>query len=285
MSQKATLDDLVAIMAKLRSPGGCPWDRKQTVQTIKDYLVEECAEAYEAARVEDWDGLAEELGDVLFEVVFLSRLADEQGKFDITLPLSLVRDKLIRRHPHVFGDDTVRDADEVLRNWHAIKAQEKKDKKIEVSELSGVPRSLPPLLQAFRLTGRAAALGFDWNATADVLAKIGEEVEELRQAVETKTDPQHVEEEFGDVLFSLVNLGRFIDVQPHDALQRANDKFRRRFLAVEAAVHESGKDFRGFSLHQLDAFWNAAKAAEAGSGGPKAGPDTTPETQGNKNRT
>ena len=277
MNQKATLGDLVDIMAKLRSPEGCPWDRKQTVQTIKDYLVEECAEAYEAAREEDWDGLAEELGDVLFEVVFLSRLASEQGKFDISLPLSLVRDKLIRRHPHVFGDDTVKDADEVLRNWHAIKAREKKDKKVVASELSGVPRSLPPLLQAFRLTGRAAALGFDWNATADVLEKIGEEVEELRQAVEEKTDPGHIEEEFGDVLFSLVNLSRFIDVQPHDALQRANDKFRRRFLAVEAAVHESGRGFGDCTLEQLDGFWNDAKAAEASSGTPGAKPDTTPE--------
>ena len=262
MSQKANLPDLVEIMARLRSPDGCPWDRKQTVQTIKDYLVEECAEAYEAARVEDWDGLAEELGDVLFEVVFLSRLAEEEGKFDISLPLSLVRDKLIRRHPHVFGEDTVQDADEVLKNWHAIKAQEKKDKNVVASELSGVPRSLPPLLQAYRLTSRAAALGFDWQATADVLDKIEEEVAELRQAVTEGEGKRNIEGEFGDLLFSLVNLGRFLDIQPHDALQLSNDKFRRRFLAVEAAVHEKGNVFRDFTLDELDGFWNDAKAAE-----------------------
>ncbi len=262
--EDAGLKELVDITERLRAPDGCPWDRKQTLQTIKDYLVEECAEAYEAASREDWDDLAEELGDVMFEVVFMAQFAKEKGKFDVNAPLAIVKDKLIRRHPHVFGDASVKDAEEVLKNWHKIKAEERNasEAKREKSELDGVPRSLPALLQANRMSSRAAALGFDWNEADDVLTKAEEEIAELRESLKNPADKKRIEEELGDLLFALANFARKADVSAQDALLGACDKFRRRFGRMEAIARKSGENISSLDMLRLEALWDEAKAEE-----------------------
>ncbi len=259
MQKNPSLKELVEIMARLRAEDGCPWDREQTVHTIKDYLMEEAAEAAEAASREDWENLAEELGDVLFEVVFLSRLAEEEGKFDISTPIAIVAEKLIRRHPHVFGEEKVESAEEVLKNWHKIKAEERQKSKKHTSELDGIPRSLPPLLQAYRLSQRAAALGFDWNDSTGVVEKVREELDELAEAIEQNHDKSHIAEEIGDLLFTIANLARHLHIQPHDALLAANDKFRKRFKFIEEQVRKQGKSFHELNMEQLDKLWDESK--------------------------
>ncbi len=241
-SPAALFTRLVDIMRTLRSPDGCPWDRKQTTQSLRRFLLEEAYEALEALDRGDDRALAEELGDLLFEVVFLAQIGAEEGRFTIEDALRSVTDKLVRRHPHVFGDGPrARTAEEVPGVWERIKAAERASqgadgKPERKTILAGVPRALPSLLRATAIGSRASAVGFDWQQAPDVVAKIEEEVAELREVITDPAgvDPARAEEEMGDLLFSLANLSRKLGIEPESALRKANDKFTRRFEAMEA---------------------------------------------------
>ena len=266
MDQLDKLETLVAIMDRLREPGGCPWDREQTYASLRSYLMEESFEALEALdRVDEDEGasLCEELGDVLLQIVFLSRLAKEQRRFTIDDVVRGISEKMVRRHPHVFGDAEAADADQVLEQWEAIKRREKGGAEVKRSVLAGVPVALPALLRAHRLGTKAARVGFDWERTEDVTAKIDEERDELRRAIDGGR-PEEIEEELGDVLFALVNLARKLEVDPERALQGANRKFQRRFGWIEERLADEG-GVDGKPLERLEALWNAAKREERGS--------------------
>jgi MazG family protein len=259
------LDDLVRIMATLRSPGGCPWDREQTLGSLRPFLLEETYEALVALDHGDMAGLREELGDLLFEIVFLARIAEEGGHFTLADAAADVGAKLVRRHPHVFGDEPrLTKAGEVIGKWEAMKADEGKDRK-KKTLLSGVPVTLPSLLRAYEYGSRAAAVGFDWSRAADVVGKIEEETREIRELVEQVGQVDQVgrvEEEVGDLLFAIANLSRKLGVEPEAALRRANDKFRDRFGEVEARVTGRGERLQDKTLDELDAEWRAVKARE-----------------------
>lgn len=259
MERGARFTELVAIMARLRAENGCPWDRQQTLATIKDYFLEEVYEAIEAIERDDATGLAEELGDVLFEVCFLARLAEEEGRFNVDDSLRLVCEKLVRRHPHVFGDEHVLSAEEVPGRWAALKA---KEKAARLSILDGIPRSLPTLLQALRVSERTVAVGFEWASVEDVLLKLEEEIAELRAALADHEPPARVAEEVGDMLFTMVNVARKLGVSPHDALLMTLAKFRRRFGFIEARLREEGTALAAAGIERLEALWQAAKREE-----------------------
>ncbi len=251
---------LVAIMERLRSPGGCPWDREQDFSTLRRYIVEEAYELVEAIESEDGKNVMEESGDLLLQVVFISQIASEQGLFTIKDVLDAICSKLVIRHPHVFGDIDVADSDEVMRNWEAIKSVEKRKNGSDSSILSGIPRSLPSLLKAYRIQERAAKFGFDWPAgdTRPVIGKVREELGEIEQAIENESR-DGVLEEMGDLFFALVNLSRHCGLNPEEALQQACGKFSQRFKLVERSVAESGKAWSEFGLDELDDFWEKAK--------------------------
>lgn len=255
---------LCAIVARLRAPGGCPWDREQTLSTLKPCLVEE---SYELLDVMDGDNAAghrEELGDVLLQVVFQTLLREEKGAFSMEDVLNGISDKLVRRHPHVFGEVAVKGVDDVLSNWEQIKKGEKKDGKDGPrSALAGVPASLPSLLRAQRVQAKASRVGFDWSDRDAPRAKIDEELAEMDEAVRKGAEPDRIADEIGDVLFSVVNLCRFLKVDAEMALRGAVDKFSRRFRDVERMVQESGRDMRALSLAELDKYWDEAKKADA----------------------
>ena len=255
------LDRLRAIMAALRGPDGCPWDRQQTLATLKAFLVEEAYEVLDAIDADDRDRLREELGDLLLQVVFQAQLCAEEGAFDLDDVAAAICEKLVRRHPHVFGDVEVADADEVLRNWDAIKKTEKGDANAPRSAMAGVPRSLPALHRAHEIQKRAARQGFDWAAVDGVLAKIDEELAELREAM-AAGHPAAAREELGDLLFSVVNLSRFLGHQPEDALHQTTRKFIRRFQQIEQRAHAAGKALTDYCLADLDRMWDQAKADE-----------------------
>ena len=252
------VDRLRSIMATLRGDDGCPWDRKQTLETLKPYLVEEAYEVLDAIDSGDRSELREELGDLFLQVVFQSQLCAEEGSFDLDDVATAICDKLIRRHPHVFGDVDVADADEVLKNWDAIKKAEKGDAGPR-SAMQGVPRSLPALHRAHEIQNRAARQGFDWDDIAEVLAKVDEELGELREAMAAQ-DAVAAREELGDLLFSVVNLGRFIGHQPEEALHETIHKFVGRFQYIEDRVHAQGKVLTDLDLPALDRLWDEAKA-------------------------
>jgi tetrapyrrole methylase family protein/MazG family protein len=255
---------LVSIMARLRSPGGCPWDRAQSRDDLKPYLVEETYEVLDAIESRDPTKLREELGDLLLQVVFHARIAEEEGAFTIEDVARSINEKLIRRHPHVFGDVEARTPGEVLQNWEAIKKEEKRENgQRDPSALDGVPRALPALLKAFRLGQKAARVGFDWEERRQVEAKVEEEWRELREAV-ARGEKEEIREEMGDFLFALTNLCRFLEVDPEDALQGANAKFIRRFRALERTAREEGREIHGMTLEEMDALWDRVKAAERG---------------------
>ena len=249
------MEPLTDIMQTLRSPGGCPWDIVQTHSSLRRNLIEEVYEVIEAIDLGDGELLCEELGDLLLQIVFHARMAEEAGVFSMQDVIAGITEKLIRRHPHVFGELSLQDAGEVVLNWEEIKKGEKQERQ---SALDGVPQGLPSLMAAYKLQHKAAKVGFDWLTIAPVWDKLAEEIAELKEAVAAGR-PEFIEEEFGDVLFSAVNLSRFLQVDAEVALNRTNHKFRQRFLAVEAAVKSSGKDWPDFALAELDAFWNAAK--------------------------
>ncbi len=246
---------LVEIMARLRAPGGCPWDREQNFDTIKPYLLEETYEVLDAIDARDWDGLAEELGDLLLQSVFFAQMASEAGHFDISDSLDAINRKLIRRHPHVFADGDARTSDDVKRRWDEIKAAEKPDAK---GLLDRVPRSLPALVEAQQIASRAAGAGFDWKNAGQVFDKLQEELNEL-QAVRADGPQTAIEEELGDVLFVIVNIARFLKVDPEQALRRTNAKFRSRFAHVESGLAGRGKTPAEATIDEMEELWQDAK--------------------------
>lgn len=252
------IQPLADVMRTLREPGGCPWDREQTHKSIRSNMIEEVYEYLEAVDADDVDGMREELGDVLMQVVFHARMAQEAGRFDLQDVIDEVVDKLIRRHPHVFGDTHVEGSDDVLRNWEAIKKQEKQERK---HVLDGVSQGLPALLRAYKLQSKAAKVGFDWKDVAGVWAKVEEELGELRAAI-ASGDKAAAESELGDVLFAIVNYARHNQIEPEVALDGTNNRFATRFAHVEQRVKESGKEWQQFSLQELDKFWDEAKKLE-----------------------
>lgn len=253
-------------MDRLRSPGGCPWDREQTLNTLAPYLLEEAYEVVDAVAEGDPAKLCDELGDLLLQIVFLARLAREFGWFDADDVCEQISDKMVRRHPHVFGEREVSGSSEVKRNWEDIKKIERGENGGS-STLEGVPNSLPALLKAFRMTEKASAVGFDWRRPLDVMAKMHEEVTELEAelAVGEEVATDRVREEMGDVLFVFANLARHLGVEPETALQGTNTIFKRRFQAMEARAREMGRDFREMSLAEQDDLWEEVKRAETGS--------------------
>jgi MazG family protein len=257
------LQRLVDIMARLRAPDGCPWDREQNFDSIKKYTVEETYEVIDAIDRRDWDGLKEELGDFLLQAVFYAQMASEEGRFSIGDCLDEINAKLIRRHPHIFGDETARTGDEVLKRWDAIKAEEKRGKSdAPKGLLDGVLRAQPALIEAQQISSRAARAGFDWDNVEQVIAKLEEEIAEFRAA----ESADQKEDELGDLLFTIVNLARFAKVDPEQALRRTNAKFRKRFSHVEKRLAEDGAEVAGTSIERLERLWRDAKTAEAGTG-------------------
>lgn len=273
----ARFEQLVEIMRTLRGPHGCPWDREQTMRSLRPFVLEETYELLDALDRGDHDTLREELGDFLFEAIFLAQIADEEGRFSIADSIKAITDKLIRRHPHVFTPDgrplaegrQEMSAAAVVEKWEDLKAKERdeasaRDKTI----LSGVPRTLPALLRAYELGSRAAAVGFDWVKPADVVEKIEEEVRELREMTEAQpANAARIEEEMGDLLFAIVNLARKLGVEPEGALRVATEKFQRRFERMERHVrHDSGGSLRDLSLEEMERLWLMIKRIEGAEG-------------------
>ena len=262
MSAGEKFDRLVSIMARLRAPGGCPWDREQTFDTIKPYLLEEAYEVMDAIDQRDFPALAEELGDLILQPVFFAEMAAEEGRFTIEDSLDAISEKLIRRHPHVFAEGDAKTPEDVKRRWDEIKAEEKKRKgERKKALLESVPRALPALVEAQQISSKAASVGFDWPDAAQVTAKVEEELEELREA-QKESDPARAEEELGDLFFALANLARHLKIDPEQALRKANAKFRNRFGQVEKAVEAQGRKLPEASLDEMEALWQEAKRAK-----------------------
>ncbi|MGH9199839.1 MAG: nucleoside triphosphate pyrophosphohydrolase [Vicinamibacterales bacterium] len=263
-SAGALFDELVQIMRRLRAPDGCPWDREQTIKSLRPFVLEETYELLDALDREDYDAIRRELGDFLLEAVFVAQICDEEGRFSIADSIHSISEKLIRRHPHVFDADGAATLTprQVKEKWEDIKAQERAHEGgKEKTLLSGVPQSLPSLLRAYELSTRAATVGFDWVKPGDVVHKIEEEVKELREAVEHYGRRSHeAEEELGDLLFALANLARKMGVEPEAALRTANDKFQRRFEAMERSITAKGQQLKALNLEELEIQWQQAKA-------------------------
>jgi len=257
MTTGQKFERLVEIMARLRAPNGCPWDREQNFDTIKPYLLEETYEVLDAIDRRDWLGLADELGDLMLQSVFFAQMASEEDRFRIDDSLDAITQKLIRRHPHVFGDGSAKTADDVKRRWDEIKQDEKKNKgEAPKGRLESVPRNLPALVEAQQISSKAAAVGFDWETPEQVLEKLEEELQELAHARTTGSQAE-LEGEIGDLLFVLVNLARFLKVDPEQALRKTNAKFRKRFAHVEGHAK-----LPGATIQEMEALWQEAKAAD-----------------------
>jgi tetrapyrrole methylase family protein / MazG family protein len=251
--------ELVAIMARLRAPDGCPWDREQTFDTIKPFTLEETYEVLDAIDQRDWPGVAEELGDFILQAVFYAQMASEQGLFSIDDSLDAINQKLVRRHPHIFGEKSAENAGEVLQIWGEVKAAEKKAKgKPEETLLGGVPRSLPALMEAQQIASKAAGVGFDWENPDQVIEKLHEELAEFDNARRNQGQAE-LEDELGDMLFVLVNLARFVKVDPEQALRRTNAKFRARFGYIERKLAERGRKLQDSNIQEMEALWQEAK--------------------------
>jgi MazG family protein len=248
---------LVEIMARLRGPQGCPWDREQTFDTIKSYTLEETYEVIDAIDRRDWPHLAEELGDLLLQVVFYAQMAAEVGRFTIDEVVERITSKLVRRHPHVFGGESAATAGEVLKRWTELKAGEKGAGQPQAL-LDGVSRSMPALLEAYQITSRASQVGFDWRRFDDLLEKLHEELAELAEARRGGA-PERVEDEVGDLLFMMVNIARFLKLDPELALRKTNRKFRERFAHVERGLAERGKSLPQAGLEEMEELWQQAK--------------------------
>ncbi len=255
---KYDINDLIEIMRLLRSENGCPWDKVQTHETIKKSLIEETYEVIEAINKKDNVLLCEELGDVLMQVVFHAQIENEKGVFDFSDVTDGVCKKLVERHPHVFGDITVKDSDEVLKNWDVIKSKSK-NRKTQTDKMLSVPRELPALMRSAKIQEKAAKVGFDWDNADGAFQKVVEETEELKQAVKNN-DKENINEELGDLLFSVVNVSRFLDVDAEEALTSSTDKFLKRFSVVESLAKQRGIDMEKSSLAELDRLWDEAKA-------------------------
>jgi MazG family protein len=257
---------LVRIMERLRADDGCPWDREQTRQTLKPFLIEEAYEVVEAIDEGDPKQIMEELGDLLFQVVFHAQVAAERREFTIGQILAATADKMVRRHPHVFGDSTASTTREVLEQWEALKHAERHAvATAPVSALDGVPRELPGLLRAQRLQDKASRVGFDWPEISGVTAKIEEELDELREAMSSAA-PEEIEQELGDVLFSLVNLARFLNLNAEDALRKSITRFAARFQYMEEALQRDGRELKAVGLEEMERLWQQAKGPARASG-------------------
>lgn len=247
-------EELVEIIDRLRAPDGCPWDREQTNQSLLPYFIEEAYELIESVDEENWDTVKEELGDLLLHVVFQASIGEDDGKFKLEDSLTNVNEKLVRRHPHVFGDVQADAAFHAKQNWESQKHKEKRRK----SRLDGVPKNLPALVQAQRLQQKASYAGFDWDNIDRVWDKVYEEIEELKEA-QSNDLRDHIAEEIGDVLFALVNLSRYLDIPAEDALRQTNQKFTSRFSKVEEGIKAQGKELEDATLKEMDAIWELAK--------------------------
>ncbi|PYT02535.1 MAG: nucleoside triphosphate pyrophosphohydrolase [Acidobacteria bacterium] len=271
----ANFEDLVALMSRLRSPEGCPWDREQSYATLAPMLLEEAYEAFEAvedARAGRPEHLSEELGDLLFQIVFYAQVARERGEFTIDDVTDRIHSKMVRRHPHVFADAAVRDNEELLRNWERMKAEEKRaagvGERDDSSLLDGVSARVPALMEAHQLTTKAARVGFDWQTVEDIFDKLHEEIDELRAAIrerrdagpEAEAEQQRVREEIGDLLFAVTNIARHLAVEPEAALKLTNRKFRRRFRHIERGLRARGRELGAATLDEMEELWQEAKS-------------------------
>jgi tetrapyrrole methylase family protein/MazG family protein/ATP diphosphatase len=252
----ALFDELRDIIHTLRGPEGCPWDRKQTPEDIKNYLTEELYEVFDAVDKNEKNILMEEIGDLIFMILFLVDLYEEKNAFTLTEILNTIKAKMIHRHPHVFSTTTVSSVEEVRINWQRLK--EKEGKKPEESIFDGIPRNLPTLLRAFFLASKASEVGFDWQTPEDVLQKVTEEIKELEKAM-TETDKEKSLEEIGDILFSMINISRHLGINPEQALYSANEKFQDRFKYIEMVLKKQGKDIKEATLAEMDSIWEEAK--------------------------
>jgi tetrapyrrole methylase family protein/MazG family protein len=267
----AWFEKLVALQKRLRAPNGCPWDREQTHATLRTYLIEEAYEVLDALESGDDAKFAEEMGDLLLQIVFHSQIATEERRFTVADVIREVHEKMVRRHPHVFGTKRAKDATEVLRNWEQIKAEERRAQnknnrpaeqvKEPGSVMDGVPRTLPALLEGLQLTRKAARIGFDWEDTAGIFDKLREETAEMQRALEAKDRPK-IEEELGDLLFAAMNLARFLQADPELALKHANAKFLRRFREMERLASDTGRRFQDVPRAEMEALWDSAKRGE-----------------------
>jgi XTP/dITP diphosphohydrolase len=251
----AAFSRLLTIMDELRAQ--CPWDKSQTLESLRYLTIEETYELSDAILDKDLDGISKELGDLMLHIVFYAKIGSELGSFDMADVLNGINEKLVRRHPHIYGDVEVADADEVKNNWERIKMEEG-----HASVLSGVPLSLPAMVKAYRIQEKARGAGFDWENRDQVWEKVEEEISEFRHEAVNGGSKEKLEDEFGDVLFSLINYARFIDVNPEDALERTNKKFIRRFKFLEQEALKIGKSLRDMTLAEMDVYWNQAKEKE-----------------------
>ena len=258
--KRASIGNLTKVIKKLRSPSGCPWDREQTREKMGYYLIEEAHEVKEAIDEGSSLRIKEELGDLLFQLLTIIEMSEERDEFSLSQVIEQARDKMVRRHPHVFGKRSVNDANEVVANWVQIKKQEKKEGEKEDSIVSGIPKSIPSLHRAYLITQRASRVGFDWEEKKGVLKKLKEEVKELESAV-SEEDRDRIIHEMGDLLFSVVNLGRFLEISPESALNKAVDRFISRFQYIEQRLKEKGKDPSQSTLEEMDQLWEEAKKA------------------------
>jgi MazG family protein len=260
-------DELVNVMSRLRAPGGCPWDREQTYESLAPYLLEEAFETFDAiqeAKEGKTENLREELGDLLLQIIFHSQIAEERSDFTIEDVCGTITRKMILRHPHVFGDKKLDTADDVLQNWDELKRAEreitKTEDKTKDSILDEVPLTFPALIEANKLTIKAAKVKFDWENTEQIFGKLTEEIDELKQAI-SENENKNIEEEIGDLLFVVVNLARKLDVEPETALKKTNRKFRKRFAFIERKLKDSEKILEESNLEEMDALWNESKAS------------------------
>jgi tetrapyrrole methylase family protein/MazG family protein len=258
----AAFDRLVQVMARLRGENGCPWDKKQTQDSLKPFLIEEAYEVLEALDENSPVKLREELGDLLYQILFLARIAEERGEFDIEAVLLESAEKMIRRHPHVYGEQKAKDAEEVLARWEEIKKVEKKGTRTSI--LEGVPPHLPSLLRAHQLQARASRVGFDWEHLDQVFAKVEEEMQEFKEAFSGRRTTE-MESELGDLLFALVNIARFIEINPEDALRKSISRFIGRFRYIEETIARQGREMKEVSLDEMNRLWEEAKAQPGNS--------------------
>jgi MazG family protein len=261
-------DRLVEIMTTLRGPNGCPWDKQQDFSSLKPMLVEEVYEVLEAIDNQDYDGLAEELGDLLLHVIFHAQLGKEASQFDINTVIEKISDKLVRRHPHVFGNESASTPEEVIKNWEAIKAEEKAEKlkhrtPEQRSLLEGIPSKLPAIHEAHQISSRAARVGFDWPDIEGIFDKLQEETLELKEVISAGGDErrrERLEDEIGDMLFVIVNIARYLKIDSESALKRANRKFKARFRYMEAELAKQGKSLEETPMEEMEALWQKAKS-------------------------
>ncbi len=266
MNKRADIQKLIDLIERLRGENGCPWDKEQTRETLKPMLIEEAYEVLEALDSASAMDLKEELGDLLFQVVFHAQIAKENGEFQLADVIDRIHEKMVRRHPHVFGNVDLKTAQDILQNWEDIKAAEKGIKSSshpdsEKSLLDGIPLKLPALHRAYQMTAKASRVGFDWSRLEDVLQKMSEETSEILEA-HSRQETQKVADEVGDLLFVAVNVARFLGVDPETALRRSNNKFLRRFRYLESVIKRQGRELKEASLSEMDEIWEEAKKAE-----------------------